>query len=325
MGKAACLRQRVSGHFHARAGARSLEMLTQVRDVSWTETATALEAGLLETDEIKRLAPPYNRALTVAGRSVWFATADLDHLCEMPDERHTVGPLASPAPFEALGALRAALAGAAPVPLAVRARTVGFDPGHAPPAESFADGLVRFVALHGRLETAGAVLRVGARLWASRRETSAGDADVGAEPAAAAPEPPRRPAWDAGTVRETLEETVRRAAHAVRRGRWLLRLCECSLAWDEPGRPGRRLLVVERGGVAARADLEPGESAPVPAGAGRSPAERRAAFDLATFDRLRVLTTELRTLVADATSVEIRLGENARLSRPRLATVLRWL
>ena len=325
VGKAVCLRQRVSGHFHARGGERALEMLTQVRDVSCTETATALEAALLETDEIKRLAPPYNRALAVAGRSVWFATADLGHLGETPDERHTVGPLASPAPFEALGALRAALADAAPVPLAVRARALGLDPAFAPPAECFADGLVRFVAMHGRLETAAVVLRAGSRLWASRRETSAVDAEARTERDGAAAEPPRRFAWDADTVREALEETVRRAAHAVRRGRWLVRLCECSLAWDEPGRPEPRLLVVERGAVAVRTDLEPGVGAPAPAGAGRSAAERRAAFDVAEFDRLRVLTTELRTLVADATPVEVRLGSHARLSRRRLETVLRWL
>ena len=315
----------MSGHFHARGGERALEMLSQVRDVSCTETATALEAALLETDEIKRLAPPYNRALVAAGRSVWFATSDLDHWSEVPDARHTIGPLPSPAPFEALGALRSALADAAPASLAVRARAVGVDTGYAPPAECFADGLASFIAVHGRLETAGSVLRAGARLWASRRDPGAVDTDGAPGRDGAPAEPPRRFAWDADTVREALEETVRRAAHAVRRGRWLVRLCECSLAWDEPGRPGRRLLLVERGSVAARADVEPGAAAPAPRGAGRSPAARRSAFDVASFDRIRVLTTELRTLVAGATPVEVRLGAHARLSRRRLETVLRWL
>jgi hypothetical protein len=55
------------------------------------------------------------------------------------------------------------------------------------------------------------------------------------------------------------------------------------------------------------------------------PAERRAAFDVATFDRLRVLTTELRRLAAEAPTVELRLGPQARLSRRRLQAVLRWV
>ena len=110
VGKAASLRQRVSGHFHARGGERALEMLTQARDVSCTETETALEAALLEADEIKRLAPPFNVALAAAGRAVWFATADLRAPAGEPDPEHVVGPLVSPAPVEALAALRAVLA-----------------------------------------------------------------------------------------------------------------------------------------------------------------------------------------------------------------------
>jgi hypothetical protein len=84
VGKAASLRQRVSGHFHAQVGERALEMLTQARDVACTETETALEAALLESDEIKRLAPPFNVALAAAGRAVWFATTDLASLRGAP-------------------------------------------------------------------------------------------------------------------------------------------------------------------------------------------------------------------------------------------------
>lgn len=40
---------------------------------------------------------------------------------------------------------------------------------------------------------------------------------------------------------------------------------------------------------------------------------------------VRVLTTELRTLVAGAATVELRLGSHARLSRRRLQAVLRWV
>jgi DNA polymerase-3 subunit epsilon len=322
VGKATSLRQRVSGHFHARGGERALEMLTQARDVACTETETALEAALLEADEIKRLAPPFNVALAADGRAVWFATVELGRLREGPDPEHVVGPLVSPAPIEALSALRAALALSEPPPLAVRARAVGVEPAWAPGPTCFAAGLARFVHEHGPADTTRALLRLGARLWARRRAVTAPGPDGAEEPKA---ETPRRPAWDAERVREALEETVVRAAHAVRRGRWLLRLSECSLAWAEPGAETRRLLVFQGGAVAARADLPPDTPLPVPPGHARTPAERRAAFDVATFDRLRVLTTELRGLAAGPGSVELQLGPHARLSRRRLQAVLRWV
>jgi len=323
VGKATSLRQRVSGHFHARGGERALEMLTQVQEVSFDETPTVLEAALLEADEIKRLVPPYNVALAASGRAVWFATEDLEDLRETPLEDHPLGPLASPAAFEALSALRTALRDARPAALAVRARAVGVDAAWAPAPACFAEGLARLAPALSPRAGAHEVLRLGARRWAERRAAT-GDREVAAD-RGPENEPRRRPAWDAERVMFALEETVLRAAHAVRRARWLVRLSESTLAWTEPGRDARRLLVIERGAVTGGADLPPGAPAPVPPGFARTAAERRRSFDVAAFDRLRVLTTELRSLVDGAGDVELRLGPYARLSRKRARAVLRWV
>ena len=209
----------MSGHFHARDGERALEMLTQVRDVSCTETATALEAALLEADEIKRLAPPYNRALTVAGRSRLVRDRrPRASLREVPDERHTIGPLASPVPFEALARAARRARRRSPAPLALRARAARARPGlRARPPSASRPGCARFVAEHGRLSSARDVLR--------RRRAAVGDAgrarrSDGARRGGRDAAPSRR-AGSRGTpdkVREALEETVLRAAHAVRRG-----------------------------------------------------------------------------------------------------------
>jgi DNA polymerase-3 subunit epsilon len=328
VGKAASLRQRVSGHYHARAGQgeRALELLTQVRDVSWSVTETALEAALLESDEIKRLAPPFNVSLAAAGRSVWFATPELAGLREQADPDHTLGPFASPAPLEAFAALRAVVGDPCPAPLATRARAVGTEPAYAPGPGCFAAGLAHFREEHGSDTRVPKLLRLGSRLWACRRDAVA--AAVAADSSEPRPEAAevRRPSWDEERVALALEETVLRAAHAVRRARWLVRLSECSLAWAEADDPERRnLLVIHGGAVACRAELEPGAPLPLPPGHARPAALRRAAFDLARFDRLRVLTTELRTLAAGAASVELRFGLRARLSQPRLRRLLRWL
>jgi DNA polymerase-3 subunit epsilon len=322
VGKATSLRQRVNGHFHARAGERTLEMLTQARDVACTETATALEAALLEADEIKRLAPPFNVALAAAGRAIWFAAADLRDLQQRPDPMHPVGPLVSPATIESAAALLAALALGEPAPRHLRARAVGVDPTHAPAPDCFGTGLTRFMHEHGWAGSVHSLLRLGSRLWA-RRCSAIGPEEPRSETPPA--ETPRRPSWDAQRVAQALEETIVRAAHAVRRARWLVRLSECSLAWAEPGVDTLRLLVVHGGAVAASVPLEPGMPVPVPPGHARPLAERRAVFDVATFDRLRVLTTELRGLAAEAGAIELRLGPHTRLSRRRLGAVLRWV
>jgi hypothetical protein len=57
----------------------------------------------------------------------------------------------------------------------------------------------------------------------------------------------------------------------------------------------------------------------------RSRAERRVGFTIARFDRLRVLTTELKRLVAKGSPVCVRLAPRAALSGERLAGILGWL
>jgi len=54
-------------------------------------------------------------------------------------------------------------------------------------------------------------------------------------------------------------------------------------------------------------------------------AARREAFTLGSFDRLRVLTTELKRLTAAGAPVALRLGAGPALDEPRLASALWWV
>jgi hypothetical protein len=65
--------------------------------------------------------------------------------------------------------------------------------------------------------------------------------------------------------------------------------------------------------------------APSPPGADRPPLARLACFDAATYDRLRVLTTELRRVVEEDPDARLRLGPRAALSGRRLARRLFWV
>ena len=79
VGKAASLHHRVNSYFRKQNGVpeRLLEMLSQARAISFDVTPSPLEAALLEPDDIKRHRPPYNVALTIRDRALWFTSPDL--------------------------------------------------------------------------------------------------------------------------------------------------------------------------------------------------------------------------------------------------------
>src|ERR671910_2250207 len=79
VGKAASLHHRANSYFRKQNGVpeRLLEMLSQARAISFHVTPSPLEAALLEPDEIKRHRPPYNVALSLRERTLWFASPDL--------------------------------------------------------------------------------------------------------------------------------------------------------------------------------------------------------------------------------------------------------
>jgi hypothetical protein len=140
-------------------------------------------------------------------------------------------------------------------------------------------------------------MQIGARSWSDRD----GDED-GAE------------LW------QVVGEIVRRGARAVRMASWMCRLAESSVAWTLGGRS--RMLVLERGAVVAAGD----EPMPiVPPGWRRSTNRRWQCFDLAAYDRVRVLSTELRRLVDEADDVLVRFGPSTILGRERLARALSWV
>lgn len=313
VGKAVSLKHRVNSYFRKQRGMaeRTLEMLSQARSLSFEVTATALEAALVEADEIKRHETPYNVALSVGDRGVWFSSTDFRHRAPRVSPQHPLGPFPSPQLLDGFAALlrddRAALG----------------DARWGPSPAVFASGLAALRSTHDELRSsagspARAFLQLGARLWLASRGAEA-DPDewtLVAEPSTT---------WTTDTVRVALEQLVVGAALAVRRARWLARLADASILFAEPGVEGGRLLVFDRGECVERADATRHADPPEPPGGARRLAERREAFTLARFDRVRVLTTELKRLVAAEAPVSVRLGRGPALTGARLARVFRWI
>jgi DNA polymerase-3 subunit epsilon len=298
VGKAANLKKRIASHFtqRARATERALEMLTQVHDVDVTPTESVLEAALLETDEIKRLHPPYNVQLREDDRRVWFARRDLEDAAPQPDEVHRVGPLPSRWSLSSLAALRVLAGGGDLEDVRLRAGAVGVPPRFAPEAPLFRQAWRAFTERH-----LGPRNHWHGLLLAARRLALTGVAEAETDP-----NDEEAPLWDFDRVRRHLERALLRGGQLVRRARWLVLLSEASVAFREPGDDRTRLLVLAGGHIVERGDLSPDG---IPARLAPPPwARRQAAIDAAGYDRLRVLATELLRIRAGGGSVVIRIG-----------------
>ncbi len=311
VGKALSLNRRVNSYFRHQHGVneRLLEMLSQARGVSFEVTPSALEAALDEPDEIKRHRPPYNVALA-DDRELWFAPADLSGRRLRASGRFRLGPF----PYARLLDQFAALAHA-------ERAALGGEPS-APDAATFEAGYSRLCSAHVELSLDGLdaparLLRMGTRLWQEGRRDRDRDRDSDESRA-----PPR---WLPEDVQLAMERLAIGAAHACRRARWLTRLTDAAVVWSEPGVDGARLIVIESGEVVLRADAEPGTVPPIPPGYQRSTAARQASLTLARFDRLRVLTTELKRLQSEGSPAAVRFGPSKVLAGLRLARALSWV
>jgi DNA polymerase-3 subunit epsilon len=315
VGKAASVRKRIAGHFKSKGDftERALELLSQVHELRITETPSVLEAALLESDEIKRIDPPYNVQLRSGERRAWFASRDLYETVSEPDDLHRIGPLPSQRAVLSLAGLRLLAAGAEATP-ALRSLALAVPSAYLPDDELWAAGYSTFAAEHFAGSQPNAARRVDAAsraLWRSRgrqeiESTTPDDA------------PPDH--WDLARVRRRLERSLVQCGLLIRRARFLCLLADADVAYLEKGMPRARALIVERGEIRALRDLDDVAAIRgLPERRMRLLQERQLAFDAAAYDRLRVLATELRRVLDEDGQVAIRFGshvfEGSRLAQ----------
>jgi DNA polymerase III subunit epsilon len=315
VGKATSLKKRVSSHFTKQSGAteRALEMLTQVSEIAFTATSTALEAALLETQAIKRINPPYNVQLLQGERGVWFAEAGFRTAAAEPDAEHRFGPLSSRYSVRSLGALLELLR-AEPVTPSLRASSVGAPLRWAPDEEAFVAGWKIFSERHvlgscASHDVRRQTLHIARTLLALAPE----------EPEATPENAPK--VWDPARVCRHLERAIRQAYQVLRRAAWLCLLADSSVVYREPDSPTARYLVLQAAELAESGDLAVDLALPIPKARARSAV--RHAFDAARYDSLRILTTELKRILRDGGEVKIRLSRSRVLQGSQLAQLLK--
>jgi DNA polymerase-3 subunit epsilon len=342
IGKATSLKRRTNSYFGPKGvrAEHTLEMLSQAADLDVTPTGSALEAAVLESDEIKRLAPPYNVALQKGERKLVFFSGDLRSCSDHPDRRHCIGPLPGgklPAAITALGAWHADCGAAGgddllPIATAFWGKPEAF----VPTPDSVMEGLAIFRRRHLRWFQSRLALRfltgLGCSLWRERLGASAPRVKPVQEKIEAADAPNKFETQEpkAGSpeaVACAVESLCMHSAHLIRRARWLCLLSESTLAWDARSCHGRskNVLLIENGLVSRCVQLPMKEPPPAPCQYARPMRKRRQNFDIATYERMRVVTTELRRLVTEGRDVEIRIKPTAALNRRHLAALLPWV
>ena len=174
---------------------------------------------------------------------------------------------------------------------------------------------------------------LGAQFWRERLETAAlaevvaekenDNGDVDTEPN----ESGKAYIWTPGAVARSIEKMVLHSAHLIRRARWFCLLSQSSLTWSSANQGDNvcRLVVFKNGSVHKREYVNTGKKAPTPPGYKKSFLTRQKDMTLTTYDRLRVATTELRRLVSEGRTVELRLGPGVTLAHREIIKVLRWL
>jgi DNA polymerase-3 subunit epsilon len=345
IGKAKSLKQRVNSYFRQKAphAEHILEMLTQARKLDVTRTGSALEAALLESDEIKRHSPPYNIALRRRQRHLVFSSKDLTRQAPMADKDYPVGPLPAGKTMAALAALGWWLGGGMQ-PFGDPDSSLGYSvlalpPEYAPEFDCLKEGFEIFRQQHGsRLANQaplGFLTGLGAELWQAKLDAAA------LAQAAAVPENSDAmddldgqredcdgpPTWTPAAVARAIESTIRHSAHLIRRARWFALLSESSLTWAPAGRTGRHKhrLVFEKGTVIQQGAAKAGTGTMPPPGYANPFRRRQHNVDLITYDRLRVFTTEIRRIIAEGRQIELCLGPKVSLGRSELIKALKWV
>jgi hypothetical protein len=338
VGKAKSLKQRVGSYFqpHRKHPEHILEMLTQAQDIKFHPTASALEAALSEWDEIDRLSPPYNIALRKTGRDWIPWTTDLRPEVPGDSKEDRLGFFPRGNILKGVRLIgihaRRPFARHSPPHREDIARMVGTLSDMAPSANGLGEGLAwlnhHFPQL-GQHPGIGGYLALGAawecHLLRQKVPTDGVTEEDGAEIATMGGA--LVPQWSPQTVGQALARQVARGARLIRRAHWFTLLSESCLAWRLADSDSNeyRLIMVDQGRVhlARTSDSLAGLSPP--RNSDRCRRDRLARLSAVNITRLRLLTTEIKRLVAEKRPMILGLGPRRSFERTSLSRIVPWL
>lgn len=331
VGKAKSLKSRIRSYF--RKGSRHpehiLEMLSQAKRLDLTVAESDLEASLLESDQIKRFAPPYNVALRKADRQIWFCSNDLCEFNSLPTTRYRIGPIVNREAISSFAAIVSVVdAGhVSGVTEELLMKGIGVSEAFAPDLKYVRAGYEIFLRRHADILRRGSaktcLTTIARELWVNRHKDKVcedNDMEILTQKSV------ETPVWTPDAVCRLIEQIIMHAGCAIRRARWLTLLTESSLGWLESlvSDESYFLIVFEKGQILYRRTCGRGEL-PIPPGYSRPFVEKQRSFDIMTYDRMRVMTTGLRRLTSTRRWVQIRLTPAILFGGEKLNSLLSWV
>jgi hypothetical protein len=274
----------------------------------------------------------------VAGDArTWFVDARLETIANGPSAVHRYGPLPSTFSVRALGAIEKVAFGETATRL-LRARAMGVHERWAPGEDTFAEGWADFVERHGLTgQNPTANIEAGVTIdddvkhdhrrafamiarklillaKAGEDPETDDDADAGAE----------LRLWDRDRVVRHLERGVMHGYQLLQRARWLCLLYDSAVICREPSDERSRLLLIRDGKLVDARDIAPDEAIPSVA-ATKTLRERQGTFDRSQYDRLRIVTSELKRVARDGGTVSVRVGGERWIRGSKLDALLLWV
>lgn len=312
VGKASSLRNRVNSYFTKRkADGKTLELVSQVYDVSIDQCETPLEAALLEFETIRKLHPPYNIALKNPCREVVFLSPDLSSCSRSPGSEFSIGPIHEGSPTLMLNDLLIfLLEGSIPDPDLLGLDYLPIEDG------ALEEGFSRFreeYVPNGSMSME-AFLSVGKGIWLRRHEeeTPLDQIQETVE------------VINSEMVKKHLERLVATGSRDIRQAAWFCLLGWSVIEWNPLMSNGTRSLKIEAGRAVSSewVDCSTPAELELP---DLSRLERQFKIDSHCFTLLRILNTELRRISVSGALKHIYVKGNYPLVRQKISTLFKLL
>jgi len=343
IGKAKSLKHRVNSYFRQREkhSEHILDMLSQAKSLSYSVTKTALEAALKESDEIKVFDPPFNIALRLSNEGPVFSTRDLRLFRPKPDFQYSLGPLPSKKYIEPLSFLMDFLNGKLSlITPEIIQKILATPEEYSPEPILFLDGLKEFKKQKNDVlkipATFPSLLKMGSFLWKEKLTEQAErrlQTEEEKNSLVLKPDPPQKKKkntsihWTPENLAKVLSHIIRIGSYQIRRSRWLCLLTESSLIWEsrERGTDWKNLVVIQGGRPCFKDPIRSSQDPPPLTEQEKSFLEKQNNFDIFTYDRMRILCTEIRRILQEEREVRLNLGPKLSLNSAQLREVLKWV